>query len=233
MKVAIMQPYFFPYIGYFQLMNAVDKFVFYDDVSFINRGWINRNKILINKEPFLFSVPLESASQNRKIREIKVSNDPRWRNKFLKTLEQSYKSAPYFERTYSLVKDILNSSSDYLKDWILKSFSLIKQELDLPVRLIESSEIYNNAELKGAERILDIVKTERAEFYVNPIGGKVLYSQDEFVKNGITLLFLRTKDFSYKQFGDAFIPNLSFIDVLMFNSNSEIKSLLNLYDLIE
>ena len=228
-----MQPYFFPYIGYFQLLNAVDKFILFDDVSFINRGWINRNRILLNKEPFLFSVPLDNASQNRTIKEIKVSNDRRWRNKFLKTLEQSYNTAPYFERTYALIKDILNSSDNYLKDWILKSFSLIKQELNLPVRLVESSEIYNNAELKGAERILDIAKTERAGIYVNPIGGRELYSQDEFVKNGITLLFLRTKDFSYNQFGNTFVPNLSFIDVLMFNSNSEIRSLLNLYDLIE
>ncbi|MEO8664089.1 MAG: WbqC family protein, partial [Ignavibacteria bacterium] len=95
MKLAIMQPYVFPYIGYFQLINAVDKFVLFDDVSFIKKGWINRNRILVNKQEYTFTIPLKKASQNKLIKDIEISEENNWRDKFLKTIEKSYCNASF------------------------------------------------------------------------------------------------------------------------------------------
>src|SRR5690606_3799363 len=100
MKIAIMQPYLFPYLGYFQLINAVETFVFYDDVNFIKRGWINRNQILVDNKAALFTVPLKKASQNKLINEIDMAIDEKWLSQFFKTIEQNYKNAPYFDDTF-------------------------------------------------------------------------------------------------------------------------------------
>ena len=104
MKLAIMQPYIFPYIGYFQLIKAVDKFVLYDDVNFINRGWINRNRILVNGQDSMFTIPLKDASQNKLINEIDVNWDNNWKGKFLKTIEQAYKKAPFYEKILPIIE---------------------------------------------------------------------------------------------------------------------------------
>ena len=104
MKIAIMQPYFFPYLGYWQLMNIVDKFVIYDDVNYIKRGWINRNRILVEGKPFYIHVPVMKASQNKIINEMEVFVDSSLRKKELKTIELAYKKAPFFDSVYPLIK---------------------------------------------------------------------------------------------------------------------------------
>ena len=118
MKIAVMQPYIFPYIGYFQLINAVDKFVIFDDVNFINKGWINRNNILLNNLPYLFTLPLKKSSQNKLINEIEIANDKIWNQKFLKTLQAAYSKAPNFSEVYNLVDRIVNSGLDKLSDFL-------------------------------------------------------------------------------------------------------------------
>lgn len=232
MKLAIMQPYLFPYIGYFQLMNAVDKFVIYDDVTYIKSGWINRNKILINNIEYIFTVPLKNPSSNILIKDIQISLDEKWKNKLLKTLDQNYKKAPYFEAIFSLVSQIININTKFIRDMYLKSFQLINAYIDIETSIIEASTIYNNKTLKGQQRIIDVCIKENADRYINPLGGQKLYDNISFLNNDIELKFLKSKEINYSQFNNKFIPWLSIIDVMMFNSPHRIKEMLDEYELI-
>lgn len=117
MKLAIMQPYFFPYIGYFQLIHAVDKFIILDDVNYINRGWINRNKIIINGEAKWFTLSLDKASQNKLIKEINISSKDVFHEKLLKTLKIFYGKAPYFNQVYDLLNKLFK-----IENYNLSSF---------------------------------------------------------------------------------------------------------------
>lgn len=236
MKLAIMQPYFFPYIGYFQLINAVDKFIIYDDVNYIKQGWINRNSILIQNKPNLFTLPLNNSSSFLKINEVLVDAKrySYWLEKFLKTLELSYKKAPMFEAAYNLIKHILsleiNSSNIALLNY--QSIKAICSYLEIKTALVPSSSIYQNAHLKAQERILDICTTEKAKTYINPSGGIELYNKEEFKDQDIDLWFLKSSPIAYRQFTDEFCPWLSIIDVIMFNSPEDTKLLLKKYELV-
>ena len=228
MKIAVMQPYLFPYIGYFQLLNAVDKFVVFDDVNFIKKGWINRNNILVNRQKYLFTVPLKDASQNKLIKEVQIADDG-WQEKFLKTVAQSYKKAEFFDEAFALIENIVRSGESFLAKLILRSLQILKDALKINAEIVPSSEVYNNRELKAQDRILDICKQEKATEYVNPAGGTELYDRRIFSENGVKLFFLKTDPFSYRQFGDEFVPHLSIIDVLMFNGAQGTRELLSRY----
>lgn len=232
MKIAVMQPYLFPYIGYFQLMNAVDKFIIYDDVNFINKGWINRNNILINGEANLFTVPLKKSSQNKLIKNIRFSESVNWRMKLLKTIEVSYRKAICYREVYPIITDIIQNTEKNISQFIYNSLSVINSYLKIKTKIIESSSVYLNKELKQQDRIIDICKKESASNYVNPIGGMDLYSKELFSLNGIRLNFIKQKDISYKQFSNTFVSSLSIIDVLMFNSQDTIKEYLKYYELV-
>jgi WbqC-like protein family len=232
MRLAIMQPYIFPYIGYYQLINAVDKFVIYDDVAFINRGWINRNQILVNDKAFLFSIPLNGASQNRLIRDITLADFENWKLKFLRTVAHSYKKARYFENTYELLGEVFNSDFRNISQLAIRSLRLVSSYLGLNVQFVESSAIYNNTDLKGQDRIVNICIQEKSSYYINPIGGREIYNMEFFARSGIKLNFIKTKTFPYKQFHNNFVANLSIIDVLMFNSIGEVREMLDFYELI-
>lgn len=233
MTLAIMQPYFLPYIGYMQLMGAVDTFVLYDDVSFINRGWINRNRLLINGQEHLFTIPLKDASQNKRINEVHLADDPKWRSKLLKTIEQGYRKAPCYQQVMPLTEKIVNHPTDSITDLVYFSLVELNQYLGLTTRLVASSSIYSNTELKGQERILDICRQENATLYINPIGGTELYDKATFENTGTQLRFIKSKAVTYSQFGrNDFIPWLSILDVLMFNDIASVQTLLGEYELV-
>ena len=238
MTLAIMQPYVLPYIGYIQLMNTVDTFVFYDDVAFINRGWVNRNRLLVNGKDYLFTIPLKEASQNKTIREIELADDPKWRGKLLKTIEQSYRKAPQFATVMPMTEGIINfqagSRSDVsVADYIFHSFTELTAYLGITSRLVASSTIYSNSELKAQERIVDICRQEGAERYINPIGGTELYSQSVFDTIGCELRFIQPHRVTYPQTGAAeFVPWLSILDLLMNVDAASIRPLLTQFDLI-
>lgn len=227
-----MQPYIFPYIGYFQLVNAADKFVFLDDVNFINKGWINRNYIQRSGEKILITIPLRNASQNLHINIIPVSNEHGWKKKLLTTLEHAYKKAPFYEERIPLINHILDFDEIQISELAKRSVTSICDMFQLKTQIIPTSSVYNNSHQKGEERILDIVLKEGGKTYINPIGGVELYNKEHFKENGVSLNFIRTDEISYKQNQKEFAPNMSILDVLMFNNNEEIKELLNKYTLI-
>lgn len=232
MRIAIMQPYFLPYVGYLQLMNAVDKFVLYDDVNYINKGWINRNRLLVNGKEYLFTVPLKEASQNKLINEIELGNDPQWRGKLLKTIEQAYKKAPYYPTVLGIIEKILNLEAQTISQLIAGSLEILKQYLAIPTELVLSSTIYQNGHLKAQARILDICLQEKASQYINPIGGVELYDKTIFAKNNIQLNFIKSKPVEYQQFKNDFVPWLSVIDLMMFNDVPTIQGFLGEFELV-
>lgn len=236
MRLAIMQPYLFPYIGYFQLVNAADKFVVYDDVSFIKQGWINRNNILLNGARHLFSLPLEQATSFRKISETRIAERlyGQWLAKFEKILSSSYKKAPFFDEIFPLVINILQEGKNAasIAELCVQGIVAIKEFLGIDTVLERTSTVYGNEHLSAAARVIDICKREKASVYINPIGGTELYSKEEFSKESLGLLFLKTETIQYPQFRHEFVPHLSVIDCLMFNSRAQMKELLNQYILI-
>jgi hypothetical protein len=231
MKLAIMQPYIFPYIGYFQLINAVDKFIILDDVNFIMRGWINRNRILVNGKEYLFSVPVKKASQNKLIFDCELA-DSNWKEKLLKTIELSYKNAPYFKDCCGIISSIIKTEENNLSKWLTFQIKTICSYLKIKTEIGDSSQIYSNRHLRAQDKIIDICKQEKAGAYYNAIGGKSLYRTDDFRKNNIDLHFLNTLPERYHQNSVEFVPFLSIIDVMMFNNINDIKIMLNKYELI-
>ena len=231
MRLAVMQPYLFPYIGYFQVLNAAEKFVILDDVTFIKRGWINRNQILLNGKPHLFSVPLVKASQNRAIKQTKILYETNWQANLLKTLEQAYKKAPLFSPVMEMVSSVISRKYVYISDMALDSVKETCAYLDIRTAIVDSSEIYQNDTLKGEDRIIDICLRENASMYINTAGGRELYRAENFERHNIKLRFINFLPLTYKQFGDSFEPFLSVIDVLMFKEKLEVKELLERYTL--
>lgn len=232
MKLGIMQPYFFPYIGYWQLMNAVDKYVIYDDVNFIKGGWINRNRILVNGKPQYFNVQMKGASPFKLINEVEVNNSEISVNKNLKTIYMAYHKAPYFSKVNLLIEKILKNQTQNLSEYVINSIKSIAEYLNIKTEIIISSKISKNNELKNQDKVIDICKKLNATDYYNAIGGMDLYSFYEFKKNGINLSFLKTNDICYEQFNNEFVSNLSIIDVMMFNSKDKIKEMLDDFTLI-
>jgi hypothetical protein len=230
MRIAVMQPYLFPYIGYFQLINSVDKFVFYDDVNFIKNGWINRNKILINDNANYLTMPLIAASSNKLINEIKIVNK---RRKLIKSISQAYKKAPFYNEIMPLIECCLLFDTDYISQIAQNSVETVANYIGLNVVFETSSKSYSNTRhLKKAERLIAICNINNASQYINAIGGMDLYSKEQFAKENIQLNFLKSLTYKYAQFKKPFVKNLSIIDILMFNSVGETKEFLDQYKLV-
>jgi WbqC-like protein family len=233
MKLAIMQPYIFPYIGYYQLMNAVDEFIFYDNIQFIKNGWINRNRILNNSTDSYITFPLRKDSYHLNVRDRYLADIwPVQRKKMLTNLKVSYRQAPFYDLVFPIIEKTILFPENNLFEFILNSQIAIKEYLDIHTPLITSSSIEIDHTLKGQEKVITICKHRNADTYINSIGGIDLYDKSEFKKYGIELKFHKTRDIIYKQFNNDFVPSLSIIDVMMFNSTDEIKNMINQYDLV-
>jgi len=232
MKIAVMQPYLFPYIGYFQLINSVDKFIIFDDVNYIKKGWINRNRILLNDQEYTFTASLEKASQNKLIRDIDLSKDARWKEDLLKTISIAYKKAPMFGTIYPLIRSIINNEERNLSFYLSGSIEELCNYLNISTKIIKSSVPYGTMPLKGMDKILEICKQEKADAYINPIGGLELYEKEVFKKQKIQLSFLKSAEITYRQNGNNFVPFLSIIDVMMFNEPGKISGLLDEFELL-
>lgn len=230
MTLAIMQPYLFPYLGYWQLIEAVDTFVIFDDVNFIKKSYINRNSILLHMNTHRFTLELKGSSQNKLIKELKVGENSK---KILNTIRRAYSKSPYFNKVFPILQEILMNDEKNLSKFIGNSLETISNYLEIETNFIYSSKIKKNNNLKAEDKIIDICKMLNAKIYINSIGGKELYKNSNFGKNKIELNFLKPKDIKYPQFKSNFIPNLSIIDILMFNDIEEIKKMLNQYDLIK
>lgn len=231
-KIGIMQPYFFPYLGYWQLMNAVDEYVIYDDVNYIKNGWINRNNILLNGNKHLLTLPLEGASPFLPINQIKITSNIIVKDKLLKTVEQAYKKAPFFNEVFPIIYAVIKEESCLIEKALETQFTLVNTYLDITTKLVISSHLEKNNNLAAEEKVIHICKLLNGTDYYNAIGGQHLYSKDDFAKENINLHFLKMNNIEYPQFKNTFVPSLSIIDVMMFNSREQVKFLLEKYELI-
>ena len=229
MKVGIMQPYFFPYIGYWQLIQAVDVFVIYDDVTFIKSGWINRNCILERGRRVFFTLETQGASSNRLINQVNVGRNSK---KLVKTLYQNYHMAPYFQKVNPLFTEILLNEEKNLAKFLTMAIRKICSALNMTTKILVASEFLHNQSLNGESRVINICELLGADAYINAIGGKDLYHHDAFERKNIQLRFLNPKIEVYKQFQEKFVPSLSIIDVLMFNPIKKTKTMLQSFELV-
>ena len=232
MKLAIMQPYFFPYIGYFQLINAVDEFIIYDNIEFTKKGWINRNRILVNGKDAVISLPLKKDSDFLNVNERFLANT--WeadRKKMLNRITESYRKAPYFKETYEVLEKCIMYEDRNLFKFILHSLQIVLKLLNIDTKLVVSSTISIDHHLRSEEKVMAICKQRGADIYINPIGGLDLYDKDNFKNKNLELQFQKTTNFNYTQFNNEFIPWLSIIDVMMFNNQEQMQSKLELYSL--
>lgn len=224
-----MQPYLFPYIGYFQLLAAVDRFVVYDDVTFIKQGWINRNRMLINGDASFFTVPIAHKSSAVAIRQTTISeaaDHRRWVEKLLKSFDNAYRRAPEFAATFPILERVLTKATSSVAALALDSITAVAERLDIGTEIVTTSSVYDNAHLHGEDRVLAICKAEKATRYVNVTGGRELYLRERFRSEGIELRFIESKPIEYPQFGAPFVPWLSIIDVLMFNPVDRVRGFL-------
>ncbi len=255
MKLAIMQPYFFPYIGYYQAICAVDKYILYDNLNYIKYGWMNRNKYLvINREPSYFIVPIKQKSSYKTISDIELAKDQGWRRKLLNAIILNYKQSPHFADIFPLVEGVINSNCSRLTELNSRSVKDIATYLDISTFIetdvAQYNDIEDNLRKSDAEvadhfsnialtpldrkviRIIAICNRESANVFINAIGGQELYHKEDFSRHNIRLHFIKSEDLIYPQRSSVFYPNLSIIDVLMNCGKSKTKEFLKHYTLI-
>jgi hypothetical protein len=254
MKLAIMQPYFFPYLGYYQAISAVDKYLLYDNLAYIKGGWVNRNRLLVvNSEPVFIIVPVKDRSSFRKISEVELADQKPWRRKLLNSIFLNYKKASFFEEVYPLVEGVIRSEVKLLTELNARSVIEVSRYLDIQTEIatdiskyFELEEKLATDELALAERfpslalrnpekrvirVIEICRAEGADTFVNAIGGRELYDKEEFARHNIQLFFLQTDEYCYQQTTETFHAHLSIIDVLMNCGKERTKELLKQYRL--
>jgi len=256
MKLAIMQPYFFPYIGYFQAITAVDKYILYDNLTFIKEAWMNRNRILLRDGRIqMMTVPLKHKSSNALIRDIEIDNSKPWKKNLLSTISGAYKRAPYFDEIFPFIDSLLSSEYVHLSELNCRTISGIVDYLGIDTIVESDNSKYLQMEstlsdiesdysvlpylnltkpIRKVARVLEMCREEGADVFINAIGGQELYDKSEFLQYGIDLRFVKTNDIIYSQSSKSseFVPNLSIVDVLMNNGKEGTKTLLNEYRLV-
>ena len=216
MRLAIMQPYFLPYVGYFQLIAAVDVFILYDNIKYTKKGWINRNRMLLNGSDTMFSLPLKKDSDSLDVAQRELASDFD-RKKLLNQFKGAYAHAPYFAKTWPLLESIVNCEDSNLFRYIYRSIIDICKHLDIKTKIYISSEISIDHKLKAQDKVLALCRAIGADTYINAIGGTELYNRNVFLKHDVELKFIRSKPFEYAQFREPFVPWLFIVDVMMFN----------------
>lgn len=224
MKIAIMQPYFLPYMGYFQLLNAVDVFVVYDNIQFTKKGWIHRNRFLQNGKDVFFSLPIKKDSDYMNIIERRLSENADIElQKILRRFEASYRNAPFYQSVFPLLKKIFCYSNKNLFNYLLNSIMHINDALEIKTKMILSSQISIDHNLKSQEKVIAICKALQTDQYINPIGGMGLYDKKAFELEKIELCYIQSNLEPYSQNIKHFVPGLSILDVMMFNDISSIR----------
>ena len=233
MRVAIMQPYFLPYLGYWQLLHAVDKFVIYDNIEFSKRGWFHRNQILMNNEAKLFSLPIKKDSDFLDVRERYIADDGlKQLRKIVGQIKSAYSKAPHFKEVIPIIEQLFLYDEKNLFKYILNAIKSIKKEIKIDTEIIVSSEVEIDHSLKGENKVLAICKQLNASSYLNAIGGLELYDRNRFAEEDIPISFIKMDEIIYDQKSSSFVPYLSIIDVLMHNNKEEISKMLDKYSML-
>lgn len=228
-----MQPYFLPYIGYFQLIRAVDEFIVYDNIQFSKKGWFHRNRMLQNGRDEYFSLTLKKDSDFLDVRDRRLSDSwPADSDKILRKIRENYRKAPHFEEVYPLVEQVFRFADTRLFDFIFFSLQTVCRYLEITTPLTISSTLEIDHSLKSQDKVIALVKKAGGSIYLNPIGGFDLYDPADFSAEGLTLQFHKARPFSYPQYGNEFVAWLSVLDLMMFNSREQVIGWLDHFDII-
>lgn len=233
-RIAIMQPYIFPYIGYFNLIRSSNYFVFYDDVNYIKKGWINRNKVLINGEENIFTIPVKKASQNKLINEIFITDEQKELDKILKTIETTYKNAPFFDDVFPLIREIFEYPSKTISELAIRSIDACCKYMEIPFKWVKSSDKFNSSKgMPRADRLIQITKDAGYSHYINS-GPTELYNKDYFKSKGIHLHWCSAKNPEYPQSSNQkeFVSHLSIIDAMMNCPKDQLRKMVDYYDVL-
>lgn len=229
-KIAITQPYIFPYINYFHLIQSVEQIVFYDDINYIPGGWINKNRILLSNRDHTITIPVKQSSQNNKTNKTELAINEKFTKKTLKTLEHAYKKAPYYNEIMNLICETFTPEHKTISDLAISSIVKTFEYLDSPIKFHRSSILAPETINEGkSERLVSITKKLDASNYVNVEWGNKIHKKEYFYRNKVNLLFLKSGEIKYTQFENEMIPNLSIIDALMFNSKEEVLNFFQKY----
>lgn len=234
MKLSVMQPYFLPYLGYWQLIASTDTFIIYDDVNFMKGGWINRNRYLYHGEAKYFNINMAGASSNKKINEVGLLKSDRYHpgKKLLSTLQMAYQKAPMYREVLPLLEEIILYEEENLARFLEHSIRTVCRHLEIPTRILVSSGIQGkDPTLSREQKLMELCRLTGSDTYINAIGGKELYTKEAFNAAGLKLFFIRMNPVTYPQFGQPFVPGLSIVDVLMFNPKEKVQEMLTEYTL--
>ena len=256
MKLAIMQPYFMPYIGYFQAISAVDKYILYSNLNFIKESWMNRNRVLMRDGKIVtITVPLKSKSSYSMIYDVEIDNSKPWKEKMLKTIQMCYSKKPFYKEIFDLLNSMLTPEYTHLKDLNNSTIVSISHYLDIQTvidvdnsRFLDMEKGMVNIEedysdlpyllktkpIRKVARVIEMCRREGSNDFYNAIGGQELYSKEEFKQYDIRLNFVRTNNIEYRQDSKKgeFVSNLSIIDVLMNNGKIGTQKLLQEYVIV-
>lgn len=226
-----MQPYFLPYIGYWQLLAAVDRFVVYDNIQYAKKGWINRNRFLRNGADAFFTVPLKKGSDFLNVADRSLADDfdPKT---LLNPLAAAYRKAPFFDAVFPMIETIVTAGPRNLFEYLHHSLVVTADYLEIPTPIVVSSTVAIDHGLKSERKVLAICNALGATRYLNFVGGRDLYSPSTFARNGVELSFIQSRPIAYRQYDNPFVPSLSIVDVMMFNSRDAVRGMLSAYDLV-
>jgi hypothetical protein len=231
-RLAIMQPYFLPYIGYWQLLRAAERFVVYDDVNYIKGGWVNRNRVLVNGAAAYITVPLQRSSPYRRICDISLDPSLVWREKMVRTIETAYRRAGCFDQVFPVIEGVIRHEASDLSAYLVHQLHELAAFMGIRTEFVASSRCYGNGDLSGQERVIDICRREGANAYINAQGGQALYDADAFFGAGMDLRFIVMRSLPYKQRSPGFVPCLSIVDALMEVGPDGMKAHLDAFDLV-
>ena len=231
MTLGIMQPYFLPYIGYWQLLAAVDRFVVYDNIQYAKKGWINRNRFLRNGADAFFTVPLSKGSDFLNVADRSIADDfdPQT---ILNPMAAAYRRAPFFADVFPILETIVTAAPRNLFEYLHRSLVIIAGHLEIQTPIVVSSTVAIDHGIKSERKVLALCKALGATRYINPAGGRDLYSVSTFAEHGIELQFIQSRPILYRQYDNPFVPSLSIVDVLMFNSRNAVRGMLGEFDLV-
>lgn len=234
--VAMMQPYWFPYLGYFQLIAAADTFVLGDNLQYVHPSWVNRNRVLSAGQPLLFTLPLQKDRSELAINQRQLGDRADEAvEKLLRTLAMTYSKAPYRDDVLALLQPLLRYSERNLALYLEHSLRQVCAylQIETPMHVASSLPVDERQVLNKQDRVIKLARHLQAERYLNAIGGTTLYDEDYFTRHGIELRFHRMDELCYTQFKDPFVANLSIIDVMMFNPVSRIRQWLACYSTLK
>lgn len=227
-----MQPYLFPYIGYFHLMDAADVFVVYDDVQYSKGGWINRNQILVDGSAKWLTMPVEKKPLGTTIHEMDYVHHGSPIDTIANKIRGAYAKAPYYKAVAPFLFELIDQETTNVARFNETILRGVAGALGVKCQIIRASEVPEGQGLRGQDRVLDICRRLEPRTYVNAIGGVELYENEVFEEKGMDLRFILSDSIRYDQFHDPFVPNLSIIDVLMFNGFEGTEAFVGRYKLV-